>query len=71
MSTVPDRALLVELIDQELVLYRERHPTSREMFEQGKKMMLSGVPMSWMLKWAGASPLAGQPVGFPLFADRA
>jgi glutamate-1-semialdehyde 2,1-aminomutase len=71
MSAVPDRALLLELIDQELVLYRERHPTSREMFEQGEKMMLSGVPMSWMLKWAGASPLAGQPVGFPLFAERA
>ena len=40
----------------------EAHPRSRELFERARGSLLGGVPMHWMLKWAG---------GFPLFVHEA
>src|SRR6202035_3295857 len=31
-------------------------PKSKAIYERGKKSLLSGVPMNWMVKWAGAFP---------------
>jgi glutamate-1-semialdehyde aminotransferase len=31
-------------------------PKSKALFERGQKSLLSGVPMNWMVKWAGAFP---------------
>ena len=31
-------------------------PKSKALFERGKKSLLAGVPMNWMVKWAGAFP---------------
>ena len=33
------------------------HPKSGQLFEEAKKVMPGGVPMSWMSKWPGAYPI--------------
>lgn len=34
-----------------------RHPRARVLHERATRSLLSGVPMNWMVKWAGAVPL--------------
>ena len=31
-------------------------PKSKTLFERAGKSLLGGVPMNWMIKWAGAFP---------------
>jgi glutamate-1-semialdehyde 2,1-aminomutase len=52
-----DRARLEQLIADELARFELANPRSRELFEQAKGSLLDGVPMNWMVKWAGAFPL--------------
>ncbi len=33
------------------------HPRSRELFERARGSLLAGVPMNWMVRWAGSCPL--------------
>jgi glutamate-1-semialdehyde 2,1-aminomutase len=33
------------------------HPRSRALFEEAKSSLLDGVPMNWMIRWAGDFPL--------------
>jgi glutamate-1-semialdehyde 2,1-aminomutase len=35
----------------------DTHPRSKTLFEQAKAHWLGGVPMNWMVKWAGAYPV--------------
>ena len=35
----------------------DTHPKSHELFQRAKKSLLAGVPMSWMVKWAGSFPV--------------
>ena len=69
-SSIPDERVK-ELTSRELKLYRELHPRSSERYERAQRSLLAGVPMNWMLKWAGAFPIDRQPGAFPLFAVRA
>src|SRR5436305_13251079 len=39
--------------------FRIEHPRSLELTERAKRSLLGGVPMHWMVRWAG---------GFPVFA---
>ena len=48
-----DRARLVDLTATEQAAYTERHPRSRDLFEQGSNLF-GKVPMTWMNKWTGA-----------------
>jgi glutamate-1-semialdehyde 2,1-aminomutase len=57
-----DRSRLSELMDRELVRFRERHPRSKELAEDAKASLLFGVPMNWMTRWPG---------DHPVFVDRA
>jgi glutamate-1-semialdehyde 2,1-aminomutase len=57
-----DRSRLDDLMDRELVRFRERHPRSRELAEDAKASLLFGVPMNWMTRWPG---------DHPVFVDRA
>jgi glutamate-1-semialdehyde 2,1-aminomutase len=57
-----DRARIRAVIDRERAEFEGRHPQSRELFERGRSSLLGGVPMTWMLEWAG---------GFPVFMDEA
>jgi glutamate-1-semialdehyde 2,1-aminomutase len=34
----------------------DERPQSKALFERARKSLLAGVPMNWMVKWAGAFP---------------
>ncbi len=50
------------LLERELERFEREHPRSRELAEEAKGPLLSGVPMPWMIRWPG---------GFPVFAAEA
>ena len=60
--TEVDRSRLRALMERERAAFAERHPRSRELFERARGSLLGGVPMTWMLEWAG---------GFPVFMAEA
>jgi glutamate-1-semialdehyde 2,1-aminomutase len=55
-STV-DRDRLAGLLQRELDAFAERHPRTRSLHERARGSLLDGVPMNWMVKWAGPYPL--------------
>jgi len=48
-----------ELLPRELERFEREHPRSRELALAAEESLLAGVPMPWMIRWAG---------GFPVFA---
>jgi glutamate-1-semialdehyde aminotransferase len=66
-----DRKRLAALTAAELELYRQRGRGSAERYHRAQDLLLSGVPMSWMLKWAGAFPIQNDAGGFPIFGAKA
>src|ERR687895_1349146 len=58
----PPRERILALTERERESFSRTHPRSRELYERAGGSLFGGVPMSWMMKWAG---------GFPVFADRA
>ncbi len=50
------------LLQQEVERFARDHPRSLALFEQARASLLAGVPMHWMVRWAG---------GFPVFAAEA
>ena len=56
MTTTLDRTRLTSLMQREQKRFVDERPNSKALFERGKKALLSGVPMNWMVKWAGAFP---------------
>jgi glutamate-1-semialdehyde 2,1-aminomutase len=57
---VQDRAR--QLLERELAAFESTHPRSAELARRGRRSLLGGVPMHWMVRWAG---------GFPVFAEAA
>jgi glutamate-1-semialdehyde 2,1-aminomutase len=53
---------LERLMERELERFRDEHPRSAELSERAKRSLLGGVPMHWMVRWAG---------GYPVFATEA
>ena len=51
----PDR--LSALLERELAVFAERHPRARSLHERARESLLDGVPMNWMVRWAGPFPL--------------
>jgi len=51
-----DRSRLKSLMEREQKRFVDERPKSKALYERGKKSLLSGVPMNWMVKWAGAFP---------------
>lgn len=51
-----DRNRLKSLMERERKRFVDERPKSKAVFERGKKSLLSGLPMNWMVKWAGAFP---------------
>jgi len=62
VATGVDPARQRLLLDQELATFAERHPRTRELHQRAGRSLVDGVPMNWMIKWAGP---------FPLFLDSA
>ena len=51
-----DRTRLSALMQREQKRFVDERPKSKALYERGRKSLLSGVPMNWMVKWAGAFP---------------
>ncbi|MEI7742955.1 MAG: aspartate aminotransferase family protein [Chloroflexota bacterium] len=52
-----DPARLEGLMAAELARFETANPKSRALFERAQDSLLDGVPMNWMVKWAGSFPL--------------
>ena len=57
-----DRGRLAARLAAEERRFEEDHPRSRALFERARRSLLGGVPMNWMVRWAGP---------FPIFVDGA
>jgi glutamate-1-semialdehyde 2,1-aminomutase len=57
-----DRDRLAVLLERELERFELEHPRSRELHERALRSLFGGVPMPWMMRWAG---------GFPVYCERA
>jgi glutamate-1-semialdehyde 2,1-aminomutase len=55
MKTI-DRSRLASLMAREQKKFVDERPKSKALFERARKSLLAGVPMNWMVKWAGAFP---------------
>jgi glutamate-1-semialdehyde 2,1-aminomutase len=51
-----DRTRLKSLMEREQKRFVAEHQKSKSIYDRGKKSLLSGVPMNWMVKWPGAFP---------------
>src|SRR5881275_1932909 len=54
-----DRARLTALLARETDRFAHAHPACRAQYERAQGSLVGGVPMPWMMRWAG---------GFPLYA---
>jgi glutamate-1-semialdehyde 2,1-aminomutase len=55
MKTI-DHNRLQSLMQREQTKFVDERPKSKALFERASKSLLAGVPMNWMVKWAGAFP---------------
>src|SRR5437660_1932169 len=51
-----NREHLQSLMEREQRRFVDERPKSKALFERARKSLLGGVPMNWMVKWAGAFP---------------
>jgi glutamate-1-semialdehyde aminotransferase len=51
-----DRTRLADLMAAETRRFVDDHPRSAALFEAARSSLLEGVPMPWMVKWAGPFP---------------
>ena len=56
MKTI-DRDKLKKQLQMEDEQFIREHPESGKLFEKAKKSLYDGVPMNWMIRWAGAYPV--------------
>ena len=61
MTTV-DRERLATITARELERFAAAHPQSHRLHGRSRASLIGGVPMPWMVKWAG---------GFPIYVDAA
>jgi len=54
-----DRSRLKERLGLELERFVVSNPRSQALYDRGRKSLIGGVPMPWMMRWAG---------GFPVYA---
>ncbi len=52
-----DRRRVRELMAKEEATFVHEHPRSKALFARAKKSLLAGVPMNWMVRWAGPYPI--------------
>jgi glutamate-1-semialdehyde 2,1-aminomutase len=52
-----DRNRLAAALAAERQRFTAEHPRSQKLFEEAKSSLLDGVPMNWMIRWAGDFPL--------------
>ena len=52
-----DRGRLAALLEAEERRFHQAHPRSFALYERARHSLLGGVPMHWMVRWAGGFPL--------------
>jgi glutamate-1-semialdehyde 2,1-aminomutase len=52
-----DPGRIRRLLEAELATFAERHPRTSALYDRAQRSLLDGVPMNWMVKWAGPFPL--------------
>ena len=52
-----DRDVLASALQREIQEFEARHPRSRELWQRGRSSLIGGVPMPWMMRWAGGFPV--------------
>jgi glutamate-1-semialdehyde 2,1-aminomutase len=52
-----DRSRIKELLAREQERFVRDHPKSKALFERARASLLGGVPMNWMISWAGPYPI--------------
>ena len=52
-----DRSKLEALLKSEEALFHKNHPKSFELYQRARKSLHGGVPMLWMVRWAGSFPV--------------
>ena len=57
MTSSLDRTRLTGLLNQEEQLFHKTHPKSYELYRRARKSLHGGVPMLWMVRWAGSFPV--------------
>ncbi len=57
MTKSIDRNKLTQLLESEEHLFRKNHPKSFELYQRARKSLHGGVPMLWMIRWAGSFPV--------------
>src|SRR4026207_275282 len=57
MTNTLDRSHLASLLTQEEQLFYKGHPKSYELYQRARKSLHGGVPMLWMIRWAGSFPV--------------
>lgn len=57
MTQSIDRTRLTELLKSEEALFHKNHPKSYELYQRARKSLHGGVPMLWMVRWAGSFPV--------------
>ncbi|MHB8892800.1 MAG: aspartate aminotransferase family protein [Candidatus Limnocylindrales bacterium] len=64
-----DRTRLERLMAAETAAFERANPRSRALFERAKGSLLDGVPMNWMVRWAGPYPLFVESASGAHFSD--
>ena len=57
MTSKLDRVKLETLLKEEEQLFHKNHPVSYKLYERARKSLHGGVPMLWMIRWAGSFPV--------------
>lgn len=57
MVATIDRSRLRSLLEEETETFRRTHPRSFELYQRARHSLHAGVPMLWMVRWAGSFPL--------------
>jgi glutamate-1-semialdehyde 2,1-aminomutase len=52
-----DRKRLTELLSVEELRFHKEHPISYRLYQRARKCLQGGVPMLWMIRWAGTFPV--------------
>jgi len=52
-----DRTKLTQLLKQEEQGFHKNHPKSYELYQRARRSLHGGVPMLWMIRWAGSFPV--------------
>ncbi|NTU55618.1 MAG: aspartate aminotransferase family protein [Anaerolineales bacterium] len=57
MPPTLNRTKLIQLLEKEEQLFHKTHPKSYELYQRARRSLQGGVPMLWMIRWAGSFPV--------------